>query len=188
MPALPNPRHEHFAVLIAGGTPPTQAYLAAGFSGRGTAQSASRLARVAAVAKRIADLQERALLDRDKVLKSGTINLVALRERVLKNLVSLAELSRAEKKYATSVRCEQLLGQAAGLFTEARAPEWDGDINKLTAAQRQKFQHTMEQEIYGDDTARLAADKAAWLKEWEERKRKTQEEAAHIKPVEPTVQ
>jgi hypothetical protein len=80
------------------------------------------------------------------------------------------------------------LGLAVGAFREARAPESDGDINKLTAAQRQKLQHTMEQEIHGDDTARLAADKAAWLKEWEERKRKTEEEEARIKPVEPTVQ
>jgi phage terminase small subunit len=56
MPALPNLRHEHFAVLVGGGTPTTQAYLAAGFSGKGAAQSASRLVRVAAVANRIAEL------------------------------------------------------------------------------------------------------------------------------------
>ena len=200
MPALSNPRHEHFAVLVAGGVPPTQAYLAAGFSGKGAAQSASRLVRVAAVANRIAELrnrnegrvrnvQERVFDAQTDAPKTVSLDLGSLRERVIKNLVDLADQSKKEGKLATSARCEQLLGMAAGVFTEAKEPEWDGDFGKLSKAQRMKLQHTMEQEIYGDDTARLEADKAAWLKEREAR-RKADAEAAGVteQPKRTTVQ
>jgi phage terminase small subunit len=56
MPTLSNPRHEQFAALVAGGMTPTKAYVAAGFAGKGAAQSASRLAKIPVAAARIAEL------------------------------------------------------------------------------------------------------------------------------------
>jgi hypothetical protein len=56
MGPLKNPRHEHFASLVAGGMTGTEAYSACGFTGKGTAQSASRLLKKPAVATRIAEL------------------------------------------------------------------------------------------------------------------------------------
>src|SRR4051794_36881879 len=76
MPALTNARHEHFSRLVGSGMTTTQAYVAAGFVGKGAAQSASRLAKSAAVANRIAELIHiagksnaiRAKIDREWVL------------------------------------------------------------------------------------------------------------------------
>src|SRR3989442_13322755 len=43
MPILSNPRHEHFAQLIAGGATPTDAYVAVGFSQNSAHASAPRV-------------------------------------------------------------------------------------------------------------------------------------------------
>ena len=53
---LKNKKHEHFAQMIAGGKNPQQAYIIAGFSEKGAAQSANRLLKVANVELRIAQL------------------------------------------------------------------------------------------------------------------------------------
>ena len=58
MPTLRNRRHEHFANFVAGGMTARKAYVAAGFSGNGAAQSASRLAKQTAVERRIAELRD----------------------------------------------------------------------------------------------------------------------------------
>jgi phage terminase small subunit len=55
---LKNQRHEHFAQLVAGGKDATAAYVAAGYSQGGAAQSAIRLLKVANVCSRIAELRK----------------------------------------------------------------------------------------------------------------------------------
>jgi hypothetical protein len=60
MPILNNERHERFCQAIAAGMSQTQAYIDAGFrceSGKGVAQSASRLRRKPHIGQRIAELR-----------------------------------------------------------------------------------------------------------------------------------
>lgn len=56
MPVLANPKHEQFAQGIALGKTPPEAYVSAGYSKSGAAQSAGRLLRNADVSSRIAEL------------------------------------------------------------------------------------------------------------------------------------
>jgi hypothetical protein len=64
-----------------------------------------------------------------------------------------------------------LIGLEIGMFAPQvdREPKWDGDLNKLDAGQLEKVKQFMESKIYGDDQARLAADKEAFLAEWKAR-------------------
>src|SRR5215467_4864524 len=76
MPTLKNPKHEHFAQLIASGESPTKSYALAGYSDKGAAQSANRLLKDAKIRARISELQaavseravEKAAVDRAWVL------------------------------------------------------------------------------------------------------------------------
>lgn len=57
MSILPNAKHEHFAQLVAKGEAPQNAYVLAGYSEQGAAQSASRLLKHAEVLRRIAQIR-----------------------------------------------------------------------------------------------------------------------------------
>jgi phage terminase small subunit len=74
MPVLSNHRHEQFAqALVSGRLNATQAYVSAGYSGKGAAVSASRLRRKANVAARIQELQSKAAEDfMEKLLSQFT--------------------------------------------------------------------------------------------------------------------
>jgi hypothetical protein len=64
MPVLRNKRHELFAqALVSGRVTATEAYVSAGYSGKGAAVSASRLRRKATVSARIRELQENQAAD-----------------------------------------------------------------------------------------------------------------------------
>src|SRR5215472_10894611 len=135
MPILTNTRHEQFATLIAGGMSPTRAYSAAGFTGKGAAQSASRLAKTPPVAARIAELTrdlsslsvQRAVVDRQYVLSR-------LRENVERAMQAEPVLDSKGKpvgtyRYDGSVanRALELLGKELGMFANRAASEdvWD---------------------------------------------------------------
>ena len=93
MAALNNPKHEHFAQLIAAGESATNAYSLTGYSENGAAQSANRLLKDAKVRERVSELQEavaeraveKAALDRAWVLDR-------LRENVERAMKATAEL------------------------------------------------------------------------------------------------
>ena len=76
MAALTNPKHEHFAQLVAAGQSPTKAYALAGYSEKGAAHSANRLLKDSKVSARVSGLREavaeraveKAALDRAWVL------------------------------------------------------------------------------------------------------------------------
>jgi Terminase small subunit len=105
---LRNPRHDEFASLVAGGMKARQAYAAAGFAGKGAAQSASRLAGKSDVAARIAELCSRA--------SSASVARVALsREWVLSGLMKLADGAESE---STRVRALELCGRELGMFRD----------------------------------------------------------------------
>src|SRR4051812_19216304 len=167
MPALWNPRHERFAALVAGGMTITQAYLAAGFSGKGAAQSASRLVRVAAVANRVAELRNsvNGVACRAEQLSQ---QMVVTKERVLHRLDHLSRLAEERGRLSAAIRCEHLIGLEMGMFAPQvdREPKWDGDLNKLDAGQLEKVKLCMEEKHYGDDKERMEREKAAYEAEW----------------------
>ena len=166
MPALSNPRHEHFAVLAAGGMTITQAYLGAGFSGKGAAQSASRLVRRADVANRIAELRNiDGVAYRAEQLSH---EIVVTKERVLQRLDHLSRLAEERGRLSAAIRCEYLIGLEIGMFAPQvdGEPKWDGDLTKLDAAQLEKVKLFMEEKHYGDDRERMEREKAAYIAQW----------------------
>jgi phage terminase small subunit len=88
MPILNNPRHEHFATLIASGLDPTNAYIAVGYSRKSAHASANRLQRNATVAARLTELKvavaertiEKAAVDRAWVISRLMSNVERCRQ------------------------------------------------------------------------------------------------------------
>ena len=151
MPILSNPRHEQFAAFVAGGMSPAKAYAAAGFTGKGAAQSASRLAKRPSVAARIAELSTisstviaRALVDRDFVLIG------------LKGIATNTTL-----KESARVRAYELLGKELGMFRDAVdiTQKLDADPKKWTKEQLERVTKELEEQVFGDDTAAKEAAK-----------------------------
>jgi phage terminase small subunit len=56
--SLKNPKHEHFAQIVSNGESPARAYVLAGYSENGAAQSANRLLMNAEICSRIAELRK----------------------------------------------------------------------------------------------------------------------------------
>lgn len=126
MPALNNPKHEHFAQLVAKGESATKAYALAGYSEQGAAQSANRLLKTADVRARVAELQnavaeravEKAALDRTWVISK-------LRENVERAMEAVPVFDREGKEsgvftYQGSVanKALELLGKELGMFKD----------------------------------------------------------------------
>jgi hypothetical protein len=91
---------------VAGGMKPPQAYAAAGFAGKGAAQSASRLAKSAAVASRIEEFRSRAS-------NAAVARAAISREWVLSGLMKLASGAESE---SARVRALELCGRELGMF------------------------------------------------------------------------
>jgi phage terminase small subunit len=174
MPILSNRRHEQFATLIAGGMTPTKAYSAAGFTGRGSAQSASRLAKSSPVAARIAELshdlscmaRQRAVVDREYVLRR-------LRENVERAMQVKPVLDSKGKpvgtyRYDGSVanRALELIGKELEMFRDGHDHtfKWDGDPKKLTKEQLETLTKALEEQVFGDDVAAATAAREAAIR------------------------
>jgi hypothetical protein len=168
MPTLSNMRHEQFAALIAGGMSPAKAYSAAGFTGKGAVQSASRLAKSPPVAARIAELRrdvatssvQRAVVDREYVLQRLRENV----ERAMQ-IVPVRDRSGRETgnfKYDGMVanRALELLGKELGMFREGQdhsVKYLDRDPSKWTKEQLESVIRELEEQTFGDDREAAAA-------------------------------
>src|SRR4051794_9343333 len=135
MPALRNLRHERFAALVDSGMTITQAYLAAGFCGKGAAQSASRLVRRADLADRIGELRN--IVGVACRAEQLSQQIVVTKERVLQRLSHLGRLAEEKGQLSAAIRCEHLIGLEVGMFAPQvdRELKWDGDLSKLDAGQ-----------------------------------------------------
>ena len=126
MGPLRNARYEHFAQLLAGGASASKAYVSAGYSERGAAQSAARLLRSAKVRSRVEELKqavteravEKAAVDRAWVLEH-------LRQNVDRSMQAVPVTDRegnetGEYTYQGSVanRALELVGKELGMFHE----------------------------------------------------------------------
>ena len=144
---LINPRHEQFAVLVAGGMNASEAYKKAGFSAKGASQSASRLAKVPAVAARISALRKSLSAE---ALRQSLVS----REWVLNGLKVLAETAGSE---AARIRAYELCGREVGMFRDASHDsfDWDGDLSKLTNAQLANMLASLDRVIVAGEQAQL---------------------------------
>jgi len=137
MAALRNPKHEHFAQLIAAGQAPTKAYSLVGYSENGAAQSAHRLLKTAEVATRVSELQdavaeravEKAALNRAWVLAQLRENI----ERAMQATAPTDENGRpcGDYRYEGSVanRALELIGKELGMFTDRQKLEITGGVS-----------------------------------------------------------
>ena len=127
---LKNAKHEHFAQLVAGGKTPPVAYVTAGYSEAGAAQSANRLLKNADVALRIAQLRkaveepareraiEKAAVDKAWVL-SQLIEVVKMAKQA--EPVRDAEgnpIGEYRQNLAAANKSLELLGKELGMFVD----------------------------------------------------------------------
>ena len=149
MPTLRNRRHEQFATLVAGGMTARKAYVAAGFSGNGAAQSASRLVKQSAVERRIAELrdgQSNSAASWPIAAQAGSQQGWLSREYVLENVKGILERALKEGKLTAAIQAARLLGLEMGLFRERldKSFAWDGDLSKLTTPQLERVFTSMQ--------------------------------------------
>jgi hypothetical protein len=135
MSAVANPRHERFASLVAGGMTASKAYSAAGFGGKGAAQSASRLLKSPSISARVVELSQ-------MTTTHGAIQTRIDREWVLGSLKDIAENGAS---LTARLRALELLGQELGLFRNKSSElPWDGDLSSLTDEQLQRMSYYFE--------------------------------------------
>jgi hypothetical protein len=127
----------------------TKAYVAAGFSGNGAAQSASRLAKQSVVERRIAELrdaQSNSAASRPIAAESEVSQGWLTREYVLGNMRAILATALEEKKLTAAIQAVRLLGLEVGLFRvrPEMSIEWDGDLSKLSMAQLERVISSMQ--------------------------------------------
>lgn len=164
MPLLKNQRHEHFATLVAGGTDPTRAYVAAGYSENGARPSATRLLQDARVASRVAELrksiQEPA---RERAIEKAAVD----KAWVLHKLTRIVDLGMAvepvrdqegnevgELKAANLPAANQalsLIGKELGMFIDRKEIR-TGELDGLTHDELQRLRDALDS-IGGPGTA-----------------------------------
>lgn len=154
MPLLKNQRYEQFAQLVAGGKSPSEAYTLAGYSGKGAAQSANRLNKDAAVAKRIEELR----------MLANSIPVAAMwlsENYVMQGLKDVFTKAMEMERLGDAVRALELMGKRLGLFTDKldHTFHWDGDVSKLDDGQLENLTYSLERLAYGEDRARIEAER-----------------------------
>lgn len=136
MPPLTNPRHEHFAQLIAAGETPTKAYTLAGYSEKGAHASAFRLQQNATTRARVEELTlaaseracEKAALDRVWVLDKLKTNV--LRAMQEEQVMGRDGKPTGEYTFQGNVanRALELIGKELGMFVDRVKTETDVNV------------------------------------------------------------
>jgi hypothetical protein len=151
MAALRNPRHEQFAQLIAAGKTPAEAYGLVGYTERTAYTCGPRLLKQVSVRARVDELQQ--------TVAVATVTRISLsREFVLRELMDNAMQAKKNQEWSASNRALELLGKELGMFNHPE-PLWDGDLATLTDQQLERITEQFEKAVYGNDRARLEADK-----------------------------
>ena len=85
------------------------------------------------------------------------------REFVLRELMDNALQAKKNQEWPASNRALELLGKELGMFNHPE-PVWDGDLATLTDQQLLRITEQLERAVYGEDRARLEADKRRFLR------------------------
>jgi len=156
MSALRNPRHEQFAQLIAAGKTPAEAYVLVGYAEKTAYTCGPRLLKQPSVGARVAELQQ--------TVAVATVTRMSLsREFVLRELMDNAMQAKKNQEWSASNRAFELIGKDLGMFNHPE-PVWDGDLSTLTDQQLLRITEQFERAVYGEDRARLEADKRRALR------------------------
>jgi hypothetical protein len=156
MSALRNPRHEQFAQLIAAGKTPAEAYVLVGYAEKTAYTCGPRLLKQPSVGARVAELQQ--------TVAVATVTRMSLsREFVLRELMDNAMQAKKNQEWSASNRAFELVGKELGMFNHPE-PVWDGDLATLTDQQLLRITEQFERAVYGEDRARLEADKRRALR------------------------
>jgi phage terminase small subunit len=144
MGVLKNAKHEHFAQLVAKGETPPRAYVLAGYSDQGAAQSANRLLKSAYVSDRLEELRktieepareraiEKAALDKSWVLSQlmENVSMAKAAEPVLDR--EGKPTGEYKQNLNAANKALELLGKELGMFIERRETGGPGDFAELT--------------------------------------------------------
>ena len=170
MPILINPRHEHFAQLVASGVNATEAYITVGYSKRGAHASAHRLQHNPSVFRRLEELRG-AVLERS--LEKAAVDRAWIIERLKSNVERARQvepvLDREGKttgQYRFDVtganKALELLGRSIGLFVDQGEPTSINDdptkedrrrrLKMLSAEDLRKLEEITEK-MYADTEA-----------------------------------
>lgn len=127
---LKNAKHEHFSQLVAGGKPPTAAYVLAGYSEHGAAQSANRLLKNAEIADRIAQLRKAVEEPaRERAIEKAAVSKAWVLSELMEN-VSMAKQAvpvlnkkgeptgEYQQNLSAANRALELLGKELGMFKD----------------------------------------------------------------------
>ena len=156
MSALRNPRHEQFAQLVAAGKTPAEAYVLVGYAEKTAYTCGPRLLKQPSVGARVAELQQ--------TVAVATVTRMSLsREFVLRELMDNALQAKKNQEWSASNRAFELIGKDLGMFNHPE-PVWDGDLATLTDQQLLRITEQFERAVYGEDRARLEADKRRALR------------------------
>lgn len=144
MATLKNAKHEHFAQMVSKGETPPKAYVIAGYSDQGAAQSANRLLKNADVAARVVELQQ--IIEepsRERAIEKAALT----KAWVLAQLIENVEMAKQaipvlDRKGVPTGEYEQnlpaanaalkMLGTELGMFIERRETGKPGDFSDLT--------------------------------------------------------
>ena len=85
------------------------------------------------------------------------------REFVLRELMDNAMQAKKNQEWSASNRAFELVGKELGMFNHPE-PVWDGDLATLTDQQLLRITEQFERAVYGEDRARLEADKRRALR------------------------
>ena len=132
MAVLTNARHEHFAQLVAGGKTPPAAYVLAGYSEAGAAQSANRLLKNADVLLRVEELRksveepareraiEKAAVDKAWVLSEliEVVKMAKAAEPVLDNDGN--PIGEYKQNLGAANKALELVGKELGMFVDRK--------------------------------------------------------------------
>ena len=155
MPILNNERHERFCQAIAAGISQTQAYIAAGFrsqSGKGAAQSASRLRRKPRIAERIAELRRIQDMSRVAAIVQAAVQQGCTLQNHLSMMARLRDEAREIGQLGAAINAEKNRGVALGYYATRNEHGNPGDFANLSdEALRKKF---------AEKIAQLEAEKA----------------------------
>lgn len=113
MPILANAKHEHFAQLVANGQTAPKAYVSAGYSAQGAAQSANRLLRDADVSLRVTELREAVA---ERTIEKAAVD----RAWIMTTLVDNAKRAAEAEDFGPSNRALELLGKELGMFIDRK--------------------------------------------------------------------
>lgn len=155
MSILKNAKHEHFAQLVAGGKTPPVAYVTAGYSEAGAAQSANRLLKNADVSLRIAQLRQAVEEpSRERAIEKAAVD----KAWVLQELIEIVKMAKQaepvrdsegnpigeyKQNLAAANKSLELLGKELGMFVD-RSEVRTGPLDGLTHEELREFHDAIE--------------------------------------------